>query len=144
MARTILIAGAVAWLLAGIVGLGLAVIGTEWLRSRLPPLAIDVEALGGALTAMALGLIVLSGAHIAVVVGLRRERHWACSAGVLLASVLAAASFGLAAAAISSAAREAGYALPLIGSAMVATLGTAAYALVAAKLARQLGSESAS
>jgi len=144
VARTILIAGAVAWLVAGIVGLGLAVVGRDWLRSLLPPLAIDVEALGGALTAMALGLIVLSGAHIAVVVGLRRERHWACSAGVLLASVLAAASFGLAAAAISSAAREAGYALPLIGSAMVATLGTAAYALVAAKLARQLGSESAS
>ena len=144
MARTILIAGAVAWLLAGIVGLGLAVMGTDWLRSRLPPLAIDVEALGGALTAMALGLIVLSGAHIAVVVGLRRERHWARSAGVLLASVLAAASFGLAAAAISSAAREAGYALPLIGSALVATLGTAGYALVAATLARELGSESAS
>ncbi len=144
MARTILIAGAVAWLLAGIVGLGLAVMGTDWLRSRLPPLAIDVEALGGALTAMALGLIVLSGAHIAVVVGLRRERHWAASAGVLLASVLAAASFGLAVAAISSAAREAGYALPLIGAALVATLGTAGYALVAAQLARELGSESAS
>ncbi len=144
MARTILIAGAVAWLLAGIVGLGLAVMGTDWLRSRLPPLAIDVEALGGALTAMAIGLIVLSAAHIAVVVGLRRERHWACSAGVLLASVLAAASLGLAAAAISSAAREAGYALPLIGAALVATLGTAGYALVAVTLARELGSESAS
>lgn len=144
MARTILIAAAVAWLLAGIVGLGLAAMGTDWLRSRLPPLAIDVEALGGALTAMALGLIVLSGAHIAVVAGLRRERRWACSAGVLLALVLAAASFGLAAAAISSAAREAGYALPLISSAVLATLGTAGYALVAAQLARELGSESAS
>ncbi len=63
---------------------------------------------------------------------------------MLLASVLAAVLFGLAAAAMSSAAREAGYTLPLVGAALVATAGTVGYALVAARLARELGSESAS
>ncbi|MDQ3149510.1 MAG: hypothetical protein M3Q38_06260 [Chloroflexota bacterium] len=147
MARTMLVSGAVAWLLGGIVGLGLAVLGTDWLSSVLPPLAIDIEALGGALTAMALAMVTIGAAHVVVVAGLRRERQgrrWARSAGVLLASVLAAVLFGLAAAAMSSAAREAGYTLPLVGAALVATAGTVGYALVAARLARELGSESAS
>ncbi len=119
-------------------------LGANWVRSLLPPLAIDVEALGGALTVIALALIALGAAHIGVVVGLHQERRWARSAGVLLAALIAAAFFGLAAAAISSAAREASYAAPLVGSALVAAGGTVLYALVAARLAGEIGSGSGS
>lgn len=135
--------GAVVWLLAGIGGMGLAVFGRAWLLSRLPPLAIDADALGGALTAMALVVSAIGVAHLGVLVGLGRGWRWVWSAGALLAAILAAVLLGLAAAAVSSALREATYALPLIGAGSLATLGTLGYVLVAVRLARELGSGSA-
>ena len=106
MARTVLLIGAIAWLLAGAGAFTLAAVGTQQLLSVLPPLAIDAAALGGALTALALTLVATGTAHLFVVAGLRDGRRWAASAGTLLASVMAAVSVGLAAAAISSALRE--------------------------------------
>jgi len=144
VARIVLMTGAVIWLLGGIVGTGIAAFETNWLQSLLPPLAIDIEALGGALVAMALAMVAIGLVHVVVVTGLHRERRWARSSGVLLASVLAAALLGLAAAAVSSAVREPPYAPPLIAAAVAATMGTVAYALAVGRLARELGSESGS
>ena len=53
-ARTILLCGAVLWLLAGIVGIGVASLGREWLLQILPPLAIGADALGGAVSAFSM------------------------------------------------------------------------------------------
>ena len=142
MARTILLIGAIAWLLAGAGAFALASVGTQQLLSMLPPLAIDAAALGGALTALALTLVATGTAHLFVVAGLRDGRRWAASAGALLASVLAAVSVGLSAAAVSSALREPTYALPLVGGALVAASAATCYLLVAVRLARELGSGS--
>lgn len=140
MTRRVLLVGAVAWLLVGIVGIGLAVFGRAWLLTQLPPLAIDADALGGAVTAMALLVAGIGGAQLGVLVGLGRGWRWVWSAGALLASVLAALLLGLAATAISSALREAAYAAPLIGAACLAVCGMLAYSLVAVRLVRELGS----
>jgi hypothetical protein len=91
-----------------------------------------------------LTLVATGTAHLFVVAGLREGRRWARSAGALLASVLAVASIGLAAAAISSALRSPAYALPLLAAAAVATGAAIGYTLAAVRLARELGSGSAS
>ena len=140
MTRTVLVIGATVWLLAGIGGIGLAVVGRGWLLTTLPPLAIDSDALGGALTAMAVAVLAIGLAHLAVLIGLARGWRWVRSAGALLTSVLAAVSLGLAAAAVSSALRDAAYALPLAAGAGLAAVGALGYAVVAVRLARSLGS----
>ena len=142
MARTILLLGAAGWLLAGAAGLVLALTGTEALLSVLPPLAIDADALGGALTAIGLTITVMGAAHLVVAFGVRAGRRWAMSAGVLLTSTLAVASVGLAAAAISSALRQAAMAAPLLVGGAVGFLAAAAYGIAAVRLARRLGSGS--
>ena len=144
MARTVLLIGAIAWLLAGAGALALAALGTQQLLSVLPPLAIDAAALGGALTALAMTLVATGTAHLFVVAGLREGRRRAASAGALLASVMAAVSVGLAAAAISSALREPAYALSLVGAAVVAASAAIAYTLAAVRLALELRSGSVS
>lgn len=144
MARTVLIIGAVAWLLVGAGGFLLAAAGTGLLLSLLPPLAIDADALGGALTAVALALVLTGAAHLVVMLGLDRERRWARSAGALLSSVLAVTTLGLAAAAAASAVREPTYAWQLLGVALLAAVAAIAYAFAAIRLARELGSGSAS
>ena len=144
MARTVLIIGAVAWLLAGAGAFTLAAIGTAQLIALLPPLAIDADAVGGALTALALTLVVTGTAHLFVVAGLRDNRRWARSAGVLLTALLAVVSIGLAATAVASAVREPGYALQLLGGAAVGAVAAVAYLLAAVGLARELGAGSAS
>ena len=143
MARKVLFIGAVVWLLAGAGAFVLAAVGTEQLLSLLPPLAIDADAVGGALTALALTLVVTGTAHLFVVAGLRDGRRWAGSAGVLLASVLAVVSVALAATAISSALLEPTYAWPLLAAAVLAASAATGYVIAAVLLARELGSGSA-
>ena len=140
MARTVLTIGALAWLLGGAAVFVLAAVGTGWLLARLPPLAIDADALGGALTALALTLVATGTAHLFVVAGLREGRRWARSAGALQAGVLAVVCVALAATAISSAFRESASALPLLAAAVVAGSAATAYVLAAVQLARELGS----
>ena len=144
MARRILIIGAVAWLLAGAGAFALSAVGVELLLSLLPPLAIDADAVGGALTALALTLVATGTAHLFVVGWLREGRRWGMSAGALLSSVLAVACVGLAATAISSALREPTYAVQLLGAAALAGVAATGYVLAAVELARELGSRSAS
>ena len=144
MARTVLIIGAVAWLLAGAGGFTLAAIGTAQLIALLPPLAVDADAVGGALTALALTLVATGTAHLFVVAGLRDGRRWARSAGVLLTALLAIVSIGLAATAVASAVREPAYGLQLLAGAAVGAVAAVAYLLAAVGLARELGAGSAS
>jgi hypothetical protein len=143
VARRTLIIGAVAWLFGACVGLVAAVAGRTALLGALPPLAIDADALGGVLAVMAAGALVIGLAHAAVAAGLARDRRWARSAGVLLASVLAVTFLALAATAATSAVRESATALVLIGGAAAAAGVAAVYGLTAARLVAELRSVSA-
>ena len=143
MARTILFVGAVAWLMVALVTLGAAVLGREALIAALPPLAIDADALGGALTVIAVASLVIGAAQAGIVAGISRDRHRARSAGVLLASVLAAGFLGLAATAAASALREPPLAPVLAGACLAAAAAAIAYALTVARLIADLRSGSA-
>jgi hypothetical protein len=143
VARRTLLIGAVAWLLLSLASLGTALVGRTTLLDALPPLAIDADALGGVLTVMAAGSLVVSLTHVAIVVGLRRDARWARTVGILLASVLAVAFLALAATAVASALRESASAPILAGGAVGAAAVAAAYGLTAARLVTELGSGSA-
>ena len=142
MARTILRAGAAVWLLAGVAGLALAILGTDWLLGVLPPLAIGADALSRAVGAFSFGLLVIGAAHVAVLSGLRARARWGHSAGVLLAAVLAAALLSLGAAGVTSAVSRPQAAAALIGSGMAALGCAALYALTAARLVGELRTRS--
>lgn len=143
MVRAILVMGAVIWLLAGGVGIVLARLGVDRLLAVLPPLSIDADAVGGALTAIAVALGLIGLAHVAVLIGLRRRGPFARTAGVLLSAVLSVACLALAAAAVASAVRDASSAAALLAGAGGAGVAAMVYAIAAVGLARELRSESA-
>ena len=143
MARTILLIGAIGWLVVAIAGLGVALVGRDALLAALPPLAIDADALGGALTGIAVAGLGVAAAHVAVVAGLGRGNRWARSAGVLLASVMSVAFLALSATAAASALRESLLALGLGGASIAAALAAIGYALAAARLVADLRAGSA-
>ena len=143
MARTVLLIGTIVWLVVAVAGLGVALVGRHALLASLPPLAIDADALGGALTVIAVAALGIGTAHAGVVVGLGRGSRWARSAGVLLASVMAVAFLALAATAAASALRESPAAVVLGGAFLAAALAAVSYALTAARLVADLRAESA-
>jgi hypothetical protein len=140
MARTILRAGAIAWLLAGAAGLALAVVGAEWLLGILPPLAIGAEALARAVGAFSFALLVIGAAHLAVLRGLGAGTRWGLSAGILLAAVLAAGLLSLAAASLTSAVARPDAAAALVGSGAAVIVVSGAYTVAAARLVGELRS----
>ena len=143
MGRRIFLAGAGAWLLVGAIGLLISIAFRDRIIAALPPLAIDADAVGGALTVIAVGALGVGAVHGAIAAGLGRRRRWALSAGVLLASVLAAAFVALAAAAAASAARESVLGLQLAAATVVAGLAATIYGLTAARLVADIRSGSA-
>ena len=143
MVRMVLLIGTIGWLVVAIACLGVALAGRNALLAALPPLAIDADALGGALTVIAVAALGVGAAHAGVVVGLGRGRRWARSAGVLLASVLAVAFFAIAATAAASALRESPLALVLGGACIATAVAAVGYALTAARLVADLRSGSA-
>lgn len=142
MARRTLLVGAVAWLALAGAGLVAAIAGRTALLEALPPLAIDADALGGVLAVMSAGAIAVGLAHAAVLAGLARDRRWARSAGVLLASVMAVTFLALAATAAASALRET-TALILSAAAVSAALVALAYGWTAVRLVAELRAASA-
>jgi len=142
MARTILLLGSIGWLVVAVIGLGVALLARDTLLAALPPLAIDADALGGALTVIAVAALGVGAAHAGVVVGLGRGSRWARSAGVLLASVMSVAFLALAATAAASALRESPIAFVLGGACIAAALAAVGYALTAARLVSDLRSGS--
>ncbi len=140
MARTILFVGAVAWLVVAFGALVVAIAGRDALVAVLPPLAIDADALGGALTVMAVASLAIGTAHAAIVASLARGARRARSAGVLLASVLSVAFLGLSAAAAASALRESPLALVLAGACVAAAAAAIGYAVTVARLVADLRS----
>jgi hypothetical protein len=143
VARAILIAATVAWGVAAALMLGLALLGAERLQGLLPPLSIDTDALRGAVVAMGVAMALAAVAHGVVVVGLRADRRWAWSAGILLAAVLAATFVTLAAASFTSAMATPTSASLLVPAGLGASIGATAYGVVAARLVGELRAGSA-
>lgn len=144
MARTILLVGTIAWLVGGAAGIAVAVFGIDRLMTVLPPLAIDADAVGGALVTVALILLAIGAVHATVLMGLRRAKRWAGSAGALLGAVLAVACLALSVTALASATRDASLGAGLFVATAVAAVAAIGYGLVAVGLARELTSGSAS
>ncbi|MGI8658980.1 MAG: hypothetical protein ACR2K4_09500 [Candidatus Limnocylindria bacterium] len=143
MARRILVIAAIAWGLVGIGGLVLAAIGTQAVLALLPPLTIDADALGGAITAMATTMLGVAAAHAAVLLAMRRWGRSATSAGTLLAAIQSVATLALAVAAVTSAIRTPDEALLLGLAAAAAGVGSVAYGLATVGLVRELRSQTA-
>lgn len=144
MARAILLAGAIIWSLGSIAAVAIAMIGVDALLRLLPPLAIDADAVRGALTAVAVGLGAAAVLHVGVVAGLRRGGHRAMSLAILLAGAFTALCVALAATAFVSAAAEPASALALIVAGIAASLTAGAYAAASWALVNELRSESRS
>jgi hypothetical protein len=142
MVRSILIAGAVTSFVAGTSGLLLAALGTVALERLLPPLAIDTDALRGAIVALAAGVLLVGLLHLGILAGLRAGRRVAWTAGVLLAAVVATTFVALAAASGTSAIADPDRAGAYLAGLAGASIGAAAYGLVAAGLLRELRSGS--
>lgn len=144
MARAILLAGAVVWSVGSVAAVGIALMGVETLLSLLPPLAIDTDAVRGAVTAVAVGLALAAALHVGVVAGLRRGGDRFRSLAILLAGSFTALWVALAAAAFVSAAAEPGSALALMLAGIGASLTAAAYAVAGWRLVDEQRSESRS
>jgi hypothetical protein len=134
MARTVLLAATVAWLVAGAIGIAIGLLGASGLQRILPPLAIDLAALGGAVVAVATGVLVVGIAHAIVVVGMRDGRRAARSAALLLAATMSVLLLALAAASATSAITVPERAPALLAACLAALVGAAAYGFVAVLL----------
>lgn len=134
MARAVLLAGAVAWAVGALAATVLAAVGVEMLERLLPPLAIDTDALRGAIVAVAVALGLGAAAHGAVLLGLRRHRPRAWTAGILLAALLSATFVALAAAAFTSAIATPASAVVLSVAGAGAAVAALGYAVVTAGL----------
>lgn len=139
MAVAILLAGAVAWMVVGLAAVSVGTLASAWLHSQLPPLVIDAAALGGGVTALGIGLVLVGVTHGVVRAGLRRAYRWGAPAAVLLTGVMAAGLLALAAAGISSAFALPASALALSAAGALAGVASAAYAWCTVSLVRRIG-----
>jgi hypothetical protein len=138
MARTVLLAATIVWLVTGIVGIGIGLLGSSGLQRLLPPLAIDLAALGGAVLAVAVGVLAVGVAHAVVVVGMRAGHAPARSAALLLSATLSALLLALAAASATSAVTVPDRAPSFLAACAAALVGAAAYGLVTVLLVAEV------
>ena len=142
MARSLLLAATAAWIAAGVIGVVVGTVGATTLQRLLPPLAIDLDALRGAVTAVSLGVLGIGVAHAAVVVGLRRGGRRPVSAALLMSAFLSVLLVALAAAAATSAATASASAPVFAATGVAALAGAMGYALIGSLLVRELRSGS--
>ena len=138
MARTLLLAGTIVWLIAGAVGVGIGLLGSASLQSLLPTLSIDLAALGGAVVAVGFGVLAVGVAHAVVLVGMRAGSESARSAALLLAATLSVLLLALAAASATSAVTVPDRAPSFLAACAAALVGMGAYGLVTALLVAEV------
>ena len=142
MARSVLLAGAVTFAVAGLIAIAVSASAVSQLKSWLPPLAIDDAALGGAILALGAGLLAVAAVHAIVVLGLRARWRVAWTGGVLLTIGMGATLVALAAASATSAAAMPDRALAFLGATIGAALAATAYAVAAIELVGEMRSRS--
>lgn len=138
MARSLLLAATAAWLAAGVMGVVVGTVGATTLQGLLPPLAIDLDALRGAVTAVSLGVLGIGVVHASVVVGLRHGGRRAVSAALLLSGFLSVLLLALAAAAATSAATTPASAVAFLAAGLAAFAGATGYGLIGSLFVREL------
>ena len=138
MPSLFLAVAAAIWLVAGVAVIAIGLGGAAWLVTQLPPLAIDVGAVGGAAVAIGIGLVAVAILHAVVAMGARARRRWAVSGGVLLSATMVVVLAALALAGGTTLVR--GSPTPeLLGAGVVAALvGAIAYGWCAVRLGRAL------
>jgi hypothetical protein len=134
VARTLLLAATIVWLVAGIVGIVFGLTSAAGLQRMLPPLVIDLAALGGAVVAVGFGVLAIGLVHAGVVVALRAGLSLARSAALLLAITMTTLMLALAAAAATSAVTVPDRALPWLVATAAALAAASAYGFVAGLL----------
>jgi len=134
VARTLLLAATIVWLVAGVIGIGIGLTSAAGLQRMLPPLAIDLAALGGAVVAVGIGVLAIGIVHAGVVVALRAGSPFAPSAALLLAITMTTLMLVLAAAAATSAVTVPERAPSLLVATAAALAAASAYGLVAGQL----------
>jgi len=96
--RFFLLGGSVL-VLAGMVGLGAALTQADTIRQRLPEVAVDAAAVGGAAAALALAALLLGLGHLLVAIAMGRGAAWSLTAGIVLGHIVGGLLLALAAAA---------------------------------------------
>ena len=144
MARTLLVAAAVVWVVAGVVGIGIGLVAASDLQRALPPLAIDLSALGGAVVAMSAALLAVGLLHGLALAGMRRGLRVARSAATVGAAALAVLFVALSAAAATSAVDVPDRAVLLVLAALAALAAAFSYGAVAVLLVAETRAGSAS
>ncbi len=134
MARTLLLAAAVVWLVAGAAGIVVGLLGATGIQRLLPPVAVDAAAIGGAALAMGAAVLVVGIAHAAVVLALRAGHRSARSLALLLSATMGTLLVGLAVAAATTAATLPDRAPSFLLAGLAALGGAVAYWLAAARL----------
>ncbi|PZR61681.1 MAG: hypothetical protein DLM71_08085 [Chloroflexi bacterium] len=74
--------------LAGLGGIGAALLAPGQLKAAVPGVVLDASAVGGATSALGGALLVLGVAQLVTAAALRREVRWAPAAGVMLGSAV--------------------------------------------------------
>jgi hypothetical protein len=126
--RAVLIIGAVVWGLAAAAAALIAAIGLDRLLALLPPLAIDADAVRGAIVANGIILALVAATHLVALVALDRRLRLAWTAGLLLCALGVAVTIGLMGSAFASAVAEPSMGLPLAVAGIVALAASFAYA----------------
>jgi len=126
--RAVLATGAAVWGLAAAAAALIAAIGLDRLLALLPPLAIDTDAVRGAIITVGVVLALVSAAHLVALVALDRRLRLAWTAGLLLCALGVAITIGLMGSAFASAVAEPTMALPLAAAGIVALAASFAYA----------------
>lgn len=142
MARSLLLVATAAWIVAGAAGVAVGLVGATTLQRILPPLAIDLDALRGAVTAVSVGVLALGLAHALVVAGLRRGGRRAVSVALLLAAFLSAVMLALAAAGATAAVATPASAPAFGAAAFGALVGAVGYGVIVAVLLGEMRSGS--
>lgn len=119
---------------AGLAGIALGLFLAPWLYDQLPPVLIDVSAVGGAATAIGVLLLGLAAAHLAAALGVIRGVAMLHTPAVLLCVAMAVLSLAWAVAALVSAAAGTGVPAAMLPAAVALGVVALAYGLVARRL----------
>lgn len=104
-ARLVLAVGGTAMLIGGLALAALGLFAGPWLRSLLPPVVIDAQAVGGAAFALGVFFALAGAAQIVAAASIARGGRWVAASAAVIAALLASLLAACAVAAATEAAR---------------------------------------
>jgi hypothetical protein len=134
LATGLLLSAALLLAAAGLAAVAVGLFFAPWLYDQLPPVLIDVDAVGGAATAIGILLLFLAAAHLAAALGVIRGIAVLHTPAVVLCVAMAVLSIGWAVAALVSAAAGTGVPAAMLPAAAALGLVALAYGWAARRL----------